>query len=784
MSGFPAVPDAPWTPSSMALFHPRHPRKSPGFSQVPVAASGGGSWCPRRGEARRSRRAAAGTSAAVASAILGCLLASATAAAAPRIDIGFDGIYRTGSWTPLAVATREDGTVAARVWVEDADGELVGSTPAANARSPNEDPVPTRFLVRFGRPDARVVVEWGDGSREPILPPAALESTSRVLVVIGDLPCAERAARLMQRGDGTRIRVVPLTAAAVFAPSGRSFDGADAVVICGSAVATMPPATLAALDAWVVRGGKLVFLAGLSAAPPALEEGPASAWIPGPPGSGGRVARMVPLRRTAAIETYAKAGRPLDRAAVAALEAPLLEDPASLDGTIEAWDGSSPVDLPLVVRRARGFGTVTWAGIDLDRGSFRSWQGSDSLLVELLGGRAAKEGRAGEGGSRSLDLGGQLRVAVDRFSGVAAVPFEVVAGMALLYVACLYPLEWWVVSRSGRPRIAWLTLPLLVAAFTGLSWWTAARYKVGERRTNRADVIDVDVAGSVTRGTSFLGVWSPANAAISVSAGPLATPPIAGPAIDAAVSWYAVRGRGMGAVDAPTAHPSLATAPSFAPQPDRLEQVPLAAASSRVFEGEWIAPCGPAVVDSDLRRDAQGMLRGRLVSRLPFALEGCAVYHAGWCYDIGSFAPGASFDPLAGKGPRTLAAALTRSAAVMERVQTERWDTERTDLERILEIVGFHEAAGGTSYTSLEAGPLGRLDLSALLPIERAVLVGRGPAGTAWRLDGDARDAAAAVVLWRIVIPLDRRPAERAPPRPNPSTATSGAFPPRDTPDP
>lgn len=717
------------------------------------------------------------TASVAARALLGCLLAGAAAVAAPAIDVGFGGVYRGGSWTPLSVVPREDGTAAARVWVEDADGELVG-----HGRSAGEDgeALPGRFLVRFGRPDARVIVEWADGARERILLPAAMESTSRVLVVIGDLPCAERAARLLQRGDGTRVRVVPLGDTAVFPPSGRSFDGADEVVVCGSAVAAMPDTTLAALDAWVIRGGSLVFLAGASAAPPAIAEGPASAWIPGPPGRGGRVARMVPLRRTAAIETFAKAGRPLDRAAVTALEAPLLEDPPSLDGTIEAWDGSSPVDLPLVVRRGRGFGTVTWAGLDLDRAPFRTWQGSDSLLVQLLGGRSAREGRGGEGAAGSLDLGGQLRLAVDRFPGVAAVPFEIVAGLALLYIACLYPLDWWLVSRSGRPRLAWLTLPLLVATSTGLSWWTAARHKGGERRTHRADMIDVDVAGSVARGTSFMGVWSPGNATISVSAGPSVTPPLGTPSVDAAVSWYAVRGRGMGAVDAPTAHPSLATAPYIASLPDRLEEVPLAASSSRVFEAEWIAPCSAPVVTSDLRRDAQGMLRGTLVSHLAFTLEGCALFHAGWCYDIGSFAPGDRFDPLAGKGPRTLAAALTRSAAVLERVQTERWNLDETDLDRILEIVGFHEAAGGTSYTALEAGPLGRLDLSALLPIERAVLVGRGPAGTAWRVDGEAADGAAEGVLWRIVVPLDKRPVERSPPRSPPSGPATGAPSPPD----
>jgi hypothetical protein len=92
-----------------------------------------------------------------------------------------------------------------------------------------------------------------------------------------------------------------------------------------------------------------------------------------------------------------------------------------------------------------------------------------------------------------------------------------------------------------------------------------------------------------------------------------------------------------------------------------------------------------------------------------------------------------------------------------------RWDVAGHDIDRILEVAGFHAAAGGASYTSLESGRLGRLDLSALITLDRAVLVGRGPAGTQWRerrADEDAGDSSRPpspgqdVGLWRIVLPI------------------------------
>ena len=713
----------------------------------------------------------------IASTVASGLALAAAGDAQWDVEVGFDGVYRTGSWTPLVVGP--GAIVPGKVWVEDPDGELVGYPPAeddASASAVAAGGPATRFRVRFGRPSGRVVIEGSSThDRATRQLPLPLESTERVLLVVGDLPNAERAARLLQKEGGGRMRVAAVPGPSRLGPSGLDLDGADVVIVCGSALTESTAAEadgLGAIDAWVRRGGRLVFLAGGSTATEPIRTGPAAAWIPGPAGRQGSVAKMVPLRRSVAIETYAKAGRPLERGALAGVEVPMLEDPARLDGSIEAWEGGSAADLPLVVRRAHGFGTVTWIGLDLDKAPFRAWQGTDSLLVELLGGRSEKAGRAGEVNRQSLDLGGQLRAAVDRFAGVRAVPFEIIAGLALLYVASLYPLEWWIVSRGGKPRLAWLTLPAVVSAFAALAWWTADRFKGNDWHAHRADVVDVDLAGRLVRGTSYLGVWSPSNATFDVGAGP-GSPLVEGP-VRRAVTWFGASGRGIGAVDSPTAHPSLATEPySTDAALDRLVGVPVAASSSRLFEAEWMAAIARPVVESSLRRDPQGTLAGMMTSRLPFALERCALFHAGWYYDVGTLPPDGQFDPDQGKGPRTLWAALTRSATLFDRTQTERWRLDETDCDRILEIAGFHAAAGGEAYTSLESGRLERIDLSPVLPIDRAVLVGRGPVATTWNWEsasdgrgGAAIDAAATstTALWRIVIPLEKSPAEKRSP--------------------
>jgi len=759
------------------------------------------------------------------------LATDAVAAAPPELRVGFDGVYRTGSWTPLAVEFPAVGvpgepvsagnTLAAGdpaavcVWVEDPDGQFVRSPEAAVERGADGRGV-ARVTVRFGRPSARVRVEQvpaaGGHDRTPhrgmvgMAPmvgnvgmaaiveqslPAAMPATESVLLVLGDLPAAERASRLLARDDGTRPRVVAIGApvpAAVGAGGGtrlgrtaRDFDGADSIIVCGRSVTAFDPAVLRGIDDWVRQGGQLVFTAGATAAGIEAAGSPAAEWLPGP------VAKLVPLRRGNALETYARANRPLEKASFSGLEMPLFKTPQAIEGSVEAFEGRGATDLPLVVRRAYGLGTIVWAGVDLDQQPFRNWSGSESLLVEMLRGRRAGQdaGRAGETDRASFDLAGQLRQAIDLFPGVAPIPFEVIAGLGILYVACLYPLDWWLVSGRGgavggrrSAWMAWLSLPLLVVLASSLAWAAGQRFKGTKWQTSAASLVDIDMGSGLIRSSSFAGIWSPMNARLDLTVGPdTGLLPVATAGADRsdgnAVSWFAACGRGIGGTDAASPHPSLAANDyRYGGSAATIDSVPIAASSSRLFEAEIIGHAAASAVVSTLEREGQGTLRGAVTNRLPFPLQGVVLAHAGWLYEVGSLGPGERFEPGASRGPRSLAGALTRRTLNKDRDVAVRWDIGERDPLRILEVAGFHAAAGGSGYTSLEPGRLARLDLSPLLPLERAVLVGLGPSLVAWQCQPktlSGGDASATVppmpgqsALWRIVIPLVR-PAAAAP---------------------
>jgi hypothetical protein len=684
-----------------------------------------------------------------------------------QVTLGIDGVHRTGEWTPATVRMPSPGSQKIRIAVEDPDGQFVASPPV----SPESDGTTYMTCLRPGRPLARVRIlpeGQGSGTAESIEPQQRLTvaSTTPLLLVVGKVPAAASAARLVA-GDEVAMEVMrPESPADIIASDPRDLDCFDAAIVCGSTVAQLSPSTLEALDGWVQRGGRMILSAGASAMAIANSDGPARSWLPSP------ALRLVPLRRAGAIEAFAGASGLTARIPAAGLTVPRCESPADITGVIDVFEGASAGDLPLVVRRAHGFGTITWIAIDIDEPWCANWNGADRLVAELLGGRREADTvtpSAVDSTRRVPDLAGQLRVALDTFPdgegqrGSQPVPFEIIAAVGILCCFVLYPLDWWFVRWSGRPWLAWVTLPVTAGFFAALAWNLGAAWgRDAPPRARAAGVVDIDTASGLVRGSDWSAVRSPDNGALSIVAAPAVSFGIRAPNV--AVSWFADRGPGFGGVDALMAHPSLAANDySYAKSLAHLEGVPIAAASSRLFEASWTATARDNLAESSLARDPRGLLKGRVTSQFPFPLEGCWLMHGGWLYDIGRLEPGDTYDTEAGRGPRSLSAALTRRAAIRDRDRAERWDAAHTDIARILEIAGLHEASGGTTYTGLLPGRLGRLDLSPILATDRAVLLATAAHEhlTAWTVSikkGDPRSditvERAAPSVVRVVLPV------------------------------
>ena len=103
------------------------------------------------------------------------------------------------------------------------------------------------------------------------------------------------------------------------------------------------------------------------------ENGPLASLVPG------KLAEVVRLPDAGPLERFRRCRS--RRLPVRTIQVPRLTD---VVGNIEAYSGRRPTDLPLVVRSARGFGEIAFAGVDFSEPPLADWSGRTAFLQALL----------------------------------------------------------------------------------------------------------------------------------------------------------------------------------------------------------------------------------------------------------------------------------------------------------------------------------------------------------------------------------------------------------------
>ena len=322
------------------------------------------------------------------------------------VRVGMCGQYKAGLWTPVEVLLRGgsepwSGQVAAIT--PDGDGmpcRFFSPTDPTCSVQPGDSKSISLF-VKFGRTEPSLTVQLfqSEGAvqvhREfkatavelPSVFPRALRSTEGLIVVVGPetLAIEETLAGVRQPAGG-RVVAVRLSDAAQLPSHWCGFESADMVVLATSDAkayaglkAGSPP--VVALEQWVRMGGSLLLCAGRNAESLVGAGGPLAGFAPG------KLVRTIPLRNTNAIETYCGGAAQIPREGFAkqtALRAPQWSE---VEGVVEAREGN----LPLIVRRSLGFGSVVFVGLDLDLPPLAAWSDRGQLWGKLLGeiGRAS-----------------------------------------------------------------------------------------------------------------------------------------------------------------------------------------------------------------------------------------------------------------------------------------------------------------------------------------------------------------------------------------------------------
>jgi hypothetical protein len=679
------------------------------------------------------------------------------------IRVGLAGRYKAGLWTPVELRLR-GGTDpllgCVRVWTADSDGVPCSTTtpePATQVLPGQETLV--RLCVRFGHVESSLQAEFQVGERtvaqktfatgEPQAghPPAAgvadagyfreaLASQALIVQVGPDSLGLEEAVALTQAGGEPRAALARLDDAGSFPARWQDYEGVDAVVLSTGrpeGFRKLPDAVarMEALDRWVRMGGTLVLCVGSQAGEILRQGAPLARFAPGP------FQDVMSLSQTGALEAFAKSQNPIPRSGPERGEIH-----AARLGRVRGKIEAAEADLPLVVRTPRGFGQVVFFAADLDRPPLSRWSDRKLLLARLLDLPAAEtptEDRPVRMHYGYADIAGQLRSALDRYVGVRLVPFSVVALLAVLYILCIGPGDYFFL-RKFLPRMewTWLTFPAIVLGLCGGAYVVAHRLKGDQLRVHQADLVDVDASGSV-RGTSWISVFSPRMETFNLALAPRLPDGLPADAADTTLAWMGLPGDGLGGMYQPgpaggagtfSGTPSgwWSSRYSVTPGLGAIQGVPIQVWSSKSFTGRWTAQSQPGAIEASLVEEGR-VARGTVTNRLDFPLADCILAYDRYLYDLGRLEPGRPVEI----GPMTR---TTELAAVVQgpmqalfgktlagRTSSSPYDPSSVDVLYILRAMTFFEAVEGRRQTGLVNDYQPFVDLSGQLLSGRAVLV-------------------------------------------------------------
>ncbi len=750
------------------------------------------------------------------------LLAQSAPAAEQRpaeivgLRVGLAGCYKTGLWTPVEVVLRGNRSAQGRLTVTVPDGDGV----PARFATPPEEPCRVRsgeetavvLYARFGRAADSLAVEFRDAEgtvvqrsfqageaderarfrtaasskgllvaavgRDAMGLPQALAGAAVISGTAGGRPArdaagaaqrpheqdAEQAAAGQGPAGGDRATVVRLDDLSQMPVQWYGYEGIDAVVlstsrpeVCAGLKADDP--RIAALEQWIRMGGTLVLSVGRSGGELLAEGGPLAGLAPG------KFQRTLSRRQTStsALEAYCGSRVPIVRARGADLRVSQL---AEVRGLVEVRDGT----LPLVVRRAVGFGHVVFAAFDLDEPPVRDWQDRGALMAKLLDlPRPHDDRRQALALTRYGydDLAGQLRSALDQFPQVRVFPFWGAVVMLVAYLLVIGPCDYFLLRKLlGRMVLTWVTFPLVVIAFCLAAYWLARGLKGDQIRIHQVDLVDVDVATGGVRGTSWANFFSPRADRYDLRFAPRGLDGEAAADAQVLTAWLGLPGEGLGGMSPRTAAPAAWRQPyEFSPALDGLQGVPVQVWSTKSLTARWHARAG-VTVEADLH-DRDRSLEGSVRNSLGFPLQDCLLCYGRWAYELGTLEPGQSVAIRVSLPRRDLNMFLTgrKPLLVENRELNTPYERASVDVAYVLRAMMFFKDAGGYAYTGLSNSYQGFVDLSDLLHSGHAVLVAKPPAeagssarrfGAALVCDGQTLDGGEAghTTLFRFVFPV------------------------------
>jgi hypothetical protein len=480
-------------------------------------------------------------------------LAHAVSRAAPEsglslaLDMGFDGYYRVGYWTPVRVTMTNSGASFSGTLALQTFSARSATNQGAPILSPwsftqpvtlPHDARKTMTLtvpLYVGSPyhpsgvTAKLVDAHGRTVASQQVSPEYAGVTDILVGVLSDNSASFNALSYLTLPDHDTSILVAVLDKQTFPTSITVLSAFDVVILDNFATDTLSGEQLRALQAWVNQGGALIEVGGatwqrtLASLPAPLLAARANGTTQLAPGT-----HLLP----AELESNGRADPAVNDTLQQALTASTATLPVTKPGnttgsvTILSSDG-----VPLMVQARDGLGTICYLAFDPAQPAFASWPAStvfwQSLLLRVIGDRALL-GSASTFSSGPGDLFAKEGVPAALQPPVVFSPL--LAGLLLLlYIALLIVAGVVIVRRLKRPQWRWRIVLAAIALFSLCSYALFAYQHRGALQDNTLSVIQlsqISSGQSIAHSVIYHGLFVPdsGNVQVQLPATELALP--------------------------------------------------------------------------------------------------------------------------------------------------------------------------------------------------------------------------------------------------------------------
>lgn len=426
---------------------------------------------------------------------------TASSAITLAVQVGFDGSFRENKWMPVHIRVNNTGdAVEGRLVVRpETSSNAVGNTYDLPISLPtgSQKSVFLYITARGFANEIRVELIGNDGVILAVEPTQvrSLQSRDQLHVVVTQSASGSVDFTTVHdagyNGFQTnwRIENIPDRTAAL--------DAVDTIIFSDIDTGTMSSAQQQAITDWVAQGGHLLVTGGTDWQRTAAGLANLLPLLPD---------NSITLDNLTPLADWLRFSRDtLRQRAVAATG--ILQSQARI---LVRGDNN----IPLLVRRSLGSGTVDYLAVTPSALPLRGWGGLGQLWLTL-----ATTVQPQPGWSNGFVDWERANSAVNILPGINLLPDILpLCGFLGLYIGLIGPLNYLVLNRLNRREFAWVTIPLFIVAFSVLAWVLGFNLRGSEVTLSRLTVVQSwpDVERSAVQ--EVVGLLSPRRAQYSLTA--------------------------------------------------------------------------------------------------------------------------------------------------------------------------------------------------------------------------------------------------------------------------